>query len=352
MSMNLQIRNADNLRHIGQRIATWLDARPGYRGAHLTNVAYIEGSGSSAETVTAELLMAGQARRHVVIRLLSNEMRPYLDTRLERQIRILDWLRKNTDLPVAQILASDLTGAAAGRPFLLMQRIFGQAAADFPGYNKAGFIFDMEEDARRRLWEDALDMMSRIALVDHSTIDFLDYPGTESAELPDVLTHWGNSLEWAREDLPHDFYRDVLRWLRREMPLDPPKGLSWGDARPGNMLFRDGRCVAVLDWEMSSLAGPVLDLAWWLLFDRIQDEDSDAVRLPGLGSRQETIDRWMANTGLPTDDLRWYEILSLFQLSITRGKSFGDRRRHGWAVPDADDTRSVTRLRRRIEALL
>jgi len=97
---------------------------------------------------------------------------------------------------------------------------------------------------------------------------------------------------------------------------------------------------------------PIIYLAWWLLFDRIQDEDTGVARLPGLGDRQETIERWCEGTGRDAVGLGWYEVLALFQLSITRGKTFADRRRLGLPVPDDNDTRSVLRLMRRIDALL
>ena len=36
--------------------------------------------------------------------------------------------------------------------------------------------------------------------------------------------------------------------------------LSWGDARIGNVLYRDFEPVAVLDWEMAALGPPELDV--------------------------------------------------------------------------------------------
>ena len=67
-----------------------------------------------------------------------------------------------------------------------------------------------------------------------------------------------------RRDLDETRAR-LLAWLRGRQPRDdgPPRP-CWGDARIGNMIFRDGRCVAVLDWEMATLGPPQMDLGWFL----------------------------------------------------------------------------------------
>ena len=279
-------------------------------------------------------------------------MQPFLDQRLGRQVAIIDWVAANTDVPVPKVLLADQAGEVMGRPLMVLRHVAGRAPVDYPGYNVAGFLVEMAPDARRRLWEGAMDMLCRLHRADASSIDFLDFPGTARADLPDLLIHWGASLDWAGGDIDQAAFGEVLGWLRREAPTDAPKGLSWGDARPGNMLFDGERCAAVLDWDLASTAGPLVDLSWWLVFDRIQDEDTGVPRLEGLGSRAETLDLWAAATGHSLAHLRWHEVLAHFQLAVTRAKAFGDRRRAGWTVPADDDPRSVLRLQRRIEAIL
>jgi aminoglycoside phosphotransferase (APT) family kinase protein len=63
-------------------------------------------------------------------------------------------------------------------------------------------------------------------------------------------------------------------------PLDDPNPtvLRHGDFWPGNLLWRDGRLVAVVDWEAACLAGPLGDLAvsrldtlWVLGWERMEE---------------------------------------------------------------------------------
>ena len=54
---------------------------------------------------------------------------------------------------------------------------------------------------------------------------------------------WGAINGWSRERYPN---KTVLRH---------------GDFWPGNLLWRDGEIVAVIDWEESSLGEPLIDLS-------------------------------------------------------------------------------------------
>ncbi|MGC7299317.1 phosphotransferase, partial [Mycobacteroides abscessus subsp. massiliense] len=76
--------------------------------------------------------------------------------------------------------------------------------------------------------------------------------------------------EWVRGDGPtiplidHGF-----EWLRENWPEESLSGVgrsidvvSWGDSRPGNVIYRDFEPVALLDWEMASVGPRELDLGW------------------------------------------------------------------------------------------
>lgn len=355
MAVNLQVRSLKSQDDAARKIETWLQGQPEFAGSdpNLLNISHIDGSGSSNETLNGWLdLRNGQEKRRVALRLLTPDAAPYLDKRLDRQVAVTRWVEAHTTVPVPNILAADLTGEAIGRPFLLMDFIEGNAAQDFPGYNAEGFLTTMAPKDRHVLWTNAVKALAKLHTVDFSSLDFLDFPDTERAELPDLVSHWEASLDWVGDALTDPFFRHVIDHLKATIPASPPRGFSWGDARIGNMLFRDTEVVAILDWEMSSCGGPLIDLAWWLLFDRIQDEDLGVERLQGLGTREETIALWETLTGLSAQDIEWHEILANFQLSVTRAKAFHDRKRIGMAVPDDNDPRSVLRLKRRLEKLL
>ena len=74
-------------------------------------------------------------------------------------------------------------------------------------------------------------------------------------------------------------------------------GLSWGDARLGNMIWYDYRCAAVVDWEACALSPPDADIGWWVMFDRQSFDDMEAPRLEGFPTREQMVARWEAKMG-------------------------------------------------------
>lgn len=357
-AMNLQIQLDGDTGPLRARLESWLAQQPSYRdrSPRLEELRYVRGSGSANITLTGRLIIDADSgppvMRDIVTRLPDADLTPYLDRRLERQARIIGWVADHSNVPVPHVIGADDSGTVVGRPFMMMDRIKGQATVDFPGYNIDGFLVPMAPAERHTLWSSGIDTLCALHRMESPAQDYLDFPGIEGNALPQVLRHWRNSLEWAADALDHRYFSEVMDWLERTQPADAPGGLSWGDARIGNMLFHDRRCVAVLDWEMASLGGPLIDLAWWLLFDRIQDADSGVARLEGLGGRAETINLWEQGTGLSTGHLHWHEVLTNLQLAVTRARAFWYRQRRDMPVPADDDPRSVLRLRHRIDQLL
>ena len=62
--------------------------------------------------------------------------------------------------------------------------------------------------------------------------------------------------EWVIGDGPRiPILERSLAWLADNLPADEgPPVLSWGDARIGNVIYRDFAPVGVLDWEMAGVA--------------------------------------------------------------------------------------------------
>jgi aminoglycoside phosphotransferase (APT) family kinase protein len=129
-----------------------------------------------------------------------------------------------------------------------------------------------------------------------------------------VLDEIRAEYAWACAGVAHPIVDRLWEWLDAHVPSDPALGLSWGDARVGNIMFDDAfRVVVVMDWELASLGTPIMDLGWWLFFDDVHSQTHP--RLPGLGTREATIERWERGTGLRARDVQWYEILAAVRLA-------------------------------------
>jgi aminoglycoside phosphotransferase (APT) family kinase protein len=70
---------------------------------------------------------------------------------------------------------------------------------------------------------------------------------------------------WAEPDRPNVSWQEarIRSTLQHVWPLPEraPPAVLHGDFRPGNILWRSGRIVGVLDWENATLGDPLADLA-------------------------------------------------------------------------------------------
>jgi hypothetical protein len=76
------------------------------------------------------------------------------------------------------------------------------------------------------------------------------------------LDEWDRQYRAYREAEP--LLALALVWLRRRLPPDDdwPVVLVQGDTGPGNFMYRDGRLVAITDWELAHWGDLHDDLGW------------------------------------------------------------------------------------------
>jgi aminoglycoside phosphotransferase (APT) family kinase protein len=208
-----------------------------------------------------------------------------------------------------------------GAPFYVMQRVEGRIPTDNPPYHVGGWMTEIQPVQRAALWWSGLDVLARIHRLDWKGLGlaFLERSGPGATPLDRELAYYERYLDWAwkPERGPHPVCAPALEWLKARRPREPePTVLCWGDARIGNMIFRDFRCAAVLDWEMAVLASPEMDLAWWLFLDHHHSAGLGAPRLPGFPEREESLARYEALTGHRPRHLDYYERFAAFRFSV------------------------------------
>ena len=84
--------------------------------------------------------------------------------------------------------------------------------------------------------------------------------------------------------------------------------LSWGDARPGNILFDGFTPAAVLDWEMAAIAPREVDLGWYVFIHRFFQDIAEVFEMPGLPDFADPADVaavYEEATGYAPQDLDW-----------------------------------------------
>jgi aminoglycoside phosphotransferase (APT) family kinase protein len=303
-------------------INDWLVAqRPDDGALTISELASPGGTGFSNETLLLDATWSkGNTTRteSLVVRVKPTGYRVFLEDEFETQYRVIKALGESGQVKVAPILAYEADPTVLGAPFFVMPKIEGVAPADAPPYNQEGFLVDMVPAMRERLWLSAVEALSSVHRVDYQKLglDFLSKPERGATGLDQQLKYYEEAFVWAAEDRRQPVAEAAWEWLNAH-PLDnPPTELSWGDSRIGNMLFHEAEVQAVLDWEMVSLGGREMDLGWWLFLDRFHTDGYGLKRLPGFGTREDTVVEWESRTGLRATNLQYYEIFAGFRFAV------------------------------------
>jgi aminoglycoside phosphotransferase (APT) family kinase protein len=205
------------------------------------------------------------------------------------------------------------------RPFFLMERVHGDVASGYyPGFHGHGLFFDASVEHRRGMWWGALDAMAGLHRIDPAT---LTLPRSLAPELTGeeairrVIDGVERLLDWATEIGPMPTLRRGIDWLRRELCPPTQTVLCWGDARPGNIIYRDFEVATVLDWELAYLGPPECDLAYFLLLDDVTAEINQQPRLNGLPSSAETVSHYESQLGRAAENMDYYTALQALRVA-------------------------------------
>lgn len=275
-------------------------------------------TGFSNETILADASWGGEEHRLVVrVQPTSHTVFPY--DLFEVQHRVMSALGGQPGLPVPTLRWYEDDPGLLGAPFMVMDRVDGEAPCDSPPYSMEGWLKDGGPDLQRAVWERGLDAMAAVHRVDHVALGLgdLDPCPDGGSRLGHRVEEWADMLRWASPEARQEVPELGLTWLRENQPpdVDDPC-LCWGDSRIGNQLFavRESAATvhvaAVLDWEMVHVGDPVQDLGWFTWLDHTLSAGLDQPRLPGLPSVPETLERWEAATGRSAAHHRWAEILA------------------------------------------
>jgi aminoglycoside phosphotransferase (APT) family kinase protein len=309
-------RDPDETRRV---LGAWLTTHvDGAGSVEVTDLTVPSGAGFSNETLVIDVSWPpghemGDLGERLVVRLKRSGFQLFLEADFELQYQLLSTLARETPVPVPTPLWYEADPEVLGAPFFVMTYVDGRSVQDRPPYNQAGWLADAPAATREAVWRSAVDALLVVHSVPTGTVSFLAKPELGETGFDQALTYWGRSFEWAAGGRPQPVAEAAWERLTANPPRERDTALSWGDARMGNMLFQGSRVAAVVDWEMMSLGGPVMDLGWWLFLDDYHSFEDP--RLPGLGSRADTIALWEAGTGRTVIDLEWYEIFAGFRFA-------------------------------------
>jgi aminoglycoside phosphotransferase (APT) family kinase protein len=252
-----------------------------------------------------------------VVRVAPTGYTLFPDSAFDVQYRVLTGLAAHSNVPVPRVLWYEQDPSFLGAAFFVMEEVHGVVPPDNPPYHMGGWLFDVSEQVRERIWWGCIDTIAELHQTDASA---LGLPGLLEG-LPAQLAYYERFLEQVEEHEQVPVARRALEWLKANQPTPEESVLCWGDARIGNVMYDDaGNRLAVLDWEMVSLGSPAQDVAWALFLDRHHSEGMDVERLPGFPSTEQTIARYERLSGRTLRNLDYYEVFAGFRFSVIMGK--------------------------------
>jgi aminoglycoside phosphotransferase (APT) family kinase protein len=286
----------------------------------------------------------GMEHRHerLVARLEPRDFLVFPEYDLECQYEVMARL-DGSGVPVPRVRWLERDPAVlGGGAFYVMDAVDGDVPSEVPSYHVFGWVHDAQLERRTRIWWNGLETLARIHALDWRALGlgFLGEPASGRDAIERQLAYWDRYLALVRDEGPPQPTLDAsLAWLRASAFTPRRVSLCWGDARLPNLMFRDDRVAAVLDWEMAFLGDPEADLGWWCFLDWANNEGYGGPHLDGIPRKDETLARYAELTGHPVEHAHWHEVFAAFRYGVILGRVAVRMRAIGASLP-ADDWES------------
>lgn len=176
----------------------------------------------------------------------------------------------------------------------------------------------------KALCESFIDKLVDLHQVDYQACGLAEL-GKPEGYVARQIKGWTDRYEKAlTPDAP--LWTEVKTWLAEKMPADHPKpAIIHNDYRFDNVILDPDnpmQIIGVLDWEMTTIGDPLMDLggslAYW-----IQADDPQPMQLmrqqpsaaPGMLTRQEIVEYYAQQAGIEIPNFDFYYCYGLFRLA-------------------------------------
>jgi aminoglycoside phosphotransferase (APT) family kinase protein len=337
-------------------MSKWLSTQlPGGAVPQVTVESGVDSTGMSSETIilTAHWEQDGQPiEQKLVARVAptAEDVQVFPTYRLDHQFEVIRKVAELTDVPVPRVRWIETTGDVLGTPFFVMDYVDGVVPPDVMPYTFGGNWFaDAPVEQQRQLQDATVGVLAKLHSIPdaETTFGFLAEGQTGDTALRRNFNWVKSWYDFAVPDIGRSpLMERTLTWLQDNWPAEVDARepvLLWGDARVGNVLYRDFAPVAVLDWEMVTLGPRELDVAWMIYAHMVFQELTGLAGLPGLPEvmREEDVRAtYQRLAGVEIGDLRWFYVYSGVMWACVFMRT-GARRVHFGEVEKPDDVESL-----------
>jgi len=238
---------------------------------------------------------------------------------MQREYRVLSALQGQFPLS-PRIVCFCEDPLVIGAPFYLMQRLHGIILhKNVP----QGVRLDAKQ--ARQLCQNSAAVLATLHAIDLRKSG-LSQLGQIEGYVARQVSGWSKRFRNAHtKGVPNG--ETIMQWLVDSMPAESAAGcLIHNDYKFDNLVLASddpSRVVGVLDWEMATIGDPLMDLgcslAYWI--EAEDPADLQKIRMlpthrPGMMSRREFLECYLARADLDCQDFLFYRVFGLFRLAV------------------------------------
>lgn len=296
------------------RLTAWMDER-GLGSGPLEEVSRLAGG---TQNILVRFRRDGRA---YVLRRPPPHLRGNSNETMRREARVLAALA-GTDVPHPGLIAASPEEDVLGASFYLMEPI--------DGFNPTQGLPELHagsEAVRNRMGFALVEGIAALGAVDYLAVG-LQGLGKVDNYLERQVARWKGQLatyaEFPDWDGPGGIpgVEKVAAWLEAHRPSTFEPGIIHGDYHLSNVLYRydSGELAAIVDWELTTIGDPLLDLGWlmatWPLDDRPNDVGVSVQPWSGFPKASELIEHYRPRTHRDLSAIDWYSVLACYKLGI------------------------------------
>lgn len=234
---------------------------------------------------------------------------------IDREFRVLNALAAS-DVPVPKAYHYHADARLLGTPFYLMEWLDGRVLTAYA-------MPRLEPAERSRLYASMCQTMARIHQLDFRGLGLDDY-GRAGNYFERQISRWSQLwTQYRKGDDDNPDLDQMIAWLQARIPDSEQLALCHGDFRIGNLMFHptEPRVIGVLDWELSTLGHPLVDVAFntqaWHMAPGenggIIGEDLGALGIP---REEDYLERYYAHAGSPERLTDFHRVFAMFRGAV------------------------------------
>jgi aminoglycoside phosphotransferase (APT) family kinase protein len=293
-----------------EKLAGWMDGQGLESGP-------IEGAELIAGGTQNILVRFRRGERTFVFRRPPPHKRANSDETMRRESRVLAALA-GSDVPHPALIAAEPDVEVLGAAFYLMEPIDGfNASMGLP-----------EPHASDPAMQHAMGLSMADAIAALGRVDFRSV-GLEGLGKPDgwlerQVERWRSHLAsydaiegYRGADIPG--VDQVAKWLDERLPSSWTPGLIHGDFHFANVIIKPdrGELAAIVDWELTTIGDPMLDLGHLLAtWPGTGGQVAAGLGVYALPSPDELIAQYAKGSTRDLENVGWYHVLACYRLGI------------------------------------